>query len=275
MRPRPGEILEIADARAEDALDRLLGERHFGDHRLAVPLLEVLERRLLVAAHVRLEDHAFDRHRRLRLHERHVQRIRVARHHVRPERVSGRETPEDVAHRPDDMRLHSRRTAKRESSGMSEFVRNSRIAGSCSSTHVASVSASPLDLQTKQDARVILSETTYVRHPPDSAIAFAPRCTDAVSPPSVCASGTVTSSSARPVSTTCRPPTARTRRARPASCATETGICTHAGHRLRCLQPRRRGQPRAARASAWRARIESGSFLRGSRPTHRAFSRTG
>src|SRR3954470_16433699 len=46
----------------------------------------------------------------------------------------------------------SRRTANRDSSGMSELVRNSRIAGNCSDTQRASARASPLDLQTKQDA---------------------------------------------------------------------------------------------------------------------------
>jgi hypothetical protein len=48
---------------------------------------------------------------RLRLHERHVQRVRVAGHHVRAEGVAGREAPEDVAHRADDVRLRLARTA--------------------------------------------------------------------------------------------------------------------------------------------------------------------
>ena len=86
--------------------DRLVGERHLRDHRLAVAGLEELERRLLVAAHVRLEHRALDRHRRVRQHVRHVQRVGVAGHHVRPDRVAGRPAPEHVAHRPDDVRLH-------------------------------------------------------------------------------------------------------------------------------------------------------------------------
>ena len=48
---------------------------------------------------------ALDRHRRVRQHVRHVQRVRVARHHVRPDGVARRPAPEHVAHRPDDVRL--------------------------------------------------------------------------------------------------------------------------------------------------------------------------
>ena len=96
----------------------------------------------------------------------------------------------------------SRRTACFESSGLSAARSQSRISSTRGSIQRASVSASPASRQTKHDARVIRSATTYVRKPPDSATAFAPRCSDAVSPPSVCASGTTTSSSARPVSTT-------------------------------------------------------------------------
>src|SRR4029079_18876058 len=95
-----------------------------------------------------------------------------------------------------------------------------------SSTHCASLSASPELLQTKQDALVILSAITYVRQPPDSAIALAPRCTDAVSPPSVCASGTTTSSSARRVSTTSPSSDSSYSPSETATCATETGIET-------------------------------------------------
>src|SRR3954451_18373044 len=120
----------------------------------------------------------------------------------------------------------SRRTAYRDSSGLSDSRRQSRIDGPCSSTQRARVSASPLLLQTKQDARLILSEITYVRQPPDSAIAFAPRCTEAVRPPSVCASGTTTSSSLRPVSTTSPSSDNSYSPSATASCATETGIAT-------------------------------------------------
>ena len=47
---------------------------------------------------------------------------------------------------------------------------------------------------------MILSCKTYVRNPPDVAAAFIPRDMEAERPPSVCASGTSTSSCARPVS---------------------------------------------------------------------------
>src|SRR6266498_3998659 len=98
--------------------------------------------------------------------------------------------------------LASRRTAYRDSSAMSELASHSRISPTRSSIQRASASASPASWQTKQDARVIRSATTYVRNPPDSSTALAPRWSDAVSPPSVCASGTTTSSSALPLSTT-------------------------------------------------------------------------
>ena len=73
---------------------------------------------------------------------------------------------------------------------------------------------------------MILSAITYVRQPPDSAIAFAPRCTEAVRPPSVWASGTTTSSSARPVSTTSPSSESSYSPSETASWATETGIET-------------------------------------------------
>ena len=44
---------------------------------------------------------------------------------------------------------------------------------------------------------MIRSTSTCVRKPPDSVTALIPRCIEAVSPPSVCASGTKTSSSLR------------------------------------------------------------------------------
>jgi hypothetical protein len=106
VRPRPRQRLEIGGGRAQHPCDRLIGQRHFRDDRLAVTGLEELVRRLLVAAHVRLEHRPLDRHRHVRQDERHVQRIGVARHHVRPDRVPRREPPQHVAHRPDDVRLH-------------------------------------------------------------------------------------------------------------------------------------------------------------------------
>src|SRR5215208_4487341 len=74
--------------------------------------------------------------------------------------------------------LASRRRARVDFCGRSIVSSHSRIAGSSASSHRASVSASPADLQTKQDALVILSLITYVRKPPDSSAARAPRCTD-------------------------------------------------------------------------------------------------
>ena len=68
--------------------------------------LEELERGLLVAAHIRLEDRALRLHRSLLQHIAHVQRVAVASHHVRPAGVAGRPRPEHVTHRPDDVRLH-------------------------------------------------------------------------------------------------------------------------------------------------------------------------
>ena len=106
MRPRPRELEQVVDGRPQHAPDRLGVERRLGEHGLAVPGLEELERRLLVAAHVRLEDRPLRLHGRLLHHVAHVQRVAVAGHHVRPAGVAGRPGPEDVAHRPDDVRLH-------------------------------------------------------------------------------------------------------------------------------------------------------------------------
>src|SRR5919109_900707 len=79
----------------------------------------------------------------------------------------------------------SRRRARVERCGSSVDSSQSRIAGSSVSTQRASASASPVDLQTKQDALVILSLITYVRKPPDASAARAPRWSDTESPPSV------------------------------------------------------------------------------------------
>ena len=138
------------------------------------------------------------------------------------------------------------------------------MAGTCSSIQRASASASPESLQMKQDALVILSAITYVLQPPDSAIAFAPRCTEAVRPPSVCARGTTTSSSARPVSTTSPSSDNSYSPSETASWATETGIDTRP---VTDSAARTYGSTSTSgRPSAdWRARTESGSFLRESR----------
>ena len=111
---------------------------------------------------------------------------------------------------------------------------------------------------------MILSAITYVLQPPDTAIAFAPRCTEAVSPPSVCASGTTTSSSARPVSMTSPSSESSYSPSETASCATETGMETRPVTDSAAFAYGSRstsGSPSAC----WRARIEAGSFLRGRR----------
>src|SRR4029077_15740727 len=53
------------------------------------------------------------------------------------------------------------------------------ISATCASRNRASCTASSVDLQTKQDALVIRSWSTYVRKPPDSAAARAPAYRDA------------------------------------------------------------------------------------------------
>ena len=75
MRARPGEVEQVVRARPQHAPDRLVGQRRLGEHRLAVAALEVLERRLLVAAHVRLEDRPLRLHRRALHHVAHVQHV--------------------------------------------------------------------------------------------------------------------------------------------------------------------------------------------------------
>src|SRR6266516_3928269 len=106
VRPGPGELCAILDARLQDPPDGLRRERAFRQHGLAVPAaLEVPVRRLLVAAHVRFEDCPPGLHRRVLHHVADVQGVGVASHHVRPAGVAGRERPHHVAHRPDDMRL--------------------------------------------------------------------------------------------------------------------------------------------------------------------------
>ena len=107
---------------------------------------------------------------------------------------------------------------------MSALRNHSRISSTRSSIHRASAIASAASRQTKHDARVIRSKSTWVRKPPDSSTARAPRWRDAVRLPSVCASGTTTSSSSRPVSTTSPSSDSSYRPSATFSCATETGI---------------------------------------------------
>ena len=69
----------------------------------------------------------------------------------------------------------SRRRACRESVASSLAASQLRIASTSPSTQRASATASPVERQTKHDARVMRSRSTYVRKPPDSAAARAPR----------------------------------------------------------------------------------------------------
>ena len=216
---------------------------------------------------------ALDRHRRLRQDVRHVQRVRVAGHHVRPDGVAGREAPEDVAHRPDDVRLRlAQHRVLRQLRDVRARAATRASRRRCSSIQRASASASPASWQTKHDARVIRSATTYVRKPPDSATAFAPRCTRRGQAALGVRERDDDLLVARgPSRRRRRPPTARTRRARPASCATETGI--DGRRRSPTPPPSRtaRGRPVApSRPSAsWRASIDAGVVLAG-KPRHRA-----
>ena len=79
----------------------------------------------------------------------------------------------------------SRSFAWRETDGSSSSAIHARIVSTSPSIQVAKASASLADLQTKQDARVILSWSTYVRKPPDSAAALAPRKSESDIDPSV------------------------------------------------------------------------------------------
>src|SRR5829696_8532730 len=79
----------------------------------------------------------------------------------------------------------SRSFALRETEGSSSSAIQARIVSTSPSIQLASVRASAADLQTKQDARVILSWSTYVRMPPDSAAARAPRKSESDIDPSV------------------------------------------------------------------------------------------
>src|SRR4051794_32060299 len=83
--------------------------------------------------------------------------------------------------------------ARVDSDGSSDDASHARIASTSDSTHRASATADAASAQTKQDARVIRSCSTYVLTVP---AASAPRVIDAVSPPSVWASGTCTVSAA-------------------------------------------------------------------------------
>src|SRR3954451_3555920 len=165
----------------------------------------------------------------------------------------------------------SRSTAWRDSSGRSEGRSHCLSSGTRSSIQRDSATASPVSRQTKHEGRVIRSATTCVRKPPESSAARAPRCTDAVSPPSVCARGTTTVSSARPDSTTAPSSSSSYSPSETRSCATDTGMTATPvtdsaafAYAVRSTSP---SSPRASRRFA----IETGSFFRGSTS---AFSRT-
>src|SRR5690242_13820588 len=148
------------------------------------------------------------------------------------------------------------------------------MSSTCEPIQRASVSASLASRHTKHDARVMRSATTCVTKPPDSSTAFAPRCTDAVSPPSLCASGTTTSSTARPDSTTSPSSDNEYCPSDTCSCATDTGIvATPVTDSAAFAYGARSTSPFSPSASR-RAAIEAASFLRGSRSATAAFWRT-
>jgi hypothetical protein len=163
----------------------------------------------------------------------------------------------------------SRSRARVESSGRGADASHSRIAGTSPSSQRASATASPALLQTKQDALVILSRIMYVRNPPDSAAAFAPRWREAERPPSVCASGTNTSSSARPRSASS--PSGSASSYSPSSTVTGTTATGISAAPVSASWAPAQGVRSWAKTSpstgsaSWRARIDSGSFFRGQR----------
>src|ERR671936_689623 len=69
----------------------------------------------------------------------------------------------------------SRSLAYEEIQSSSRSATQRRISATCASRNRASWTASSVVLQTKQDALVIRSRSTYVLNPPDSAAARAPR----------------------------------------------------------------------------------------------------
>src|SRR3954454_24836098 len=154
---------------------------------------------------------------------------------------------------------------------MSDVRSQSRISGRRSSIQRDNANASPASRQTKHDARVIRSATTCVRKPPESSAARAPRCTDAVRPPSVCARGNATSSSERPDSTTVPPSSSSYSASDNRSGATDTGMtATPVTDSAAFTYAVRSTSPSSPSASR-RLPIETGSFFRGSTS---AFSRT-
>src|SRR5919109_5320961 len=170
--------------------------------------------------------------------------------------------------------LTSRSLAKREIDGSSCSVSQTRMLSTSLSTHRASWIASSADLQTKQDALVILSYSTYVLKPPDSAAALAPRKSESDIEPSVWASGTKTSSVERPRSTTA--PSGSESSYSPSEIVsgpiTAVGIteipvsasCDFTHGVRSCSNTSRSTRPSSA---SWRALIEAGSVFPG-HPLH-------
>src|SRR5512133_2724702 len=162
----------------------------------------------------------------------------------------------------------SRRRANLESDASSRSSSQARMASRSASIQRASSIASAAEPQTKHEARVMRSASTYVRKPPDSATARAPRCSDAERPPSVWASGTKTESWALPVSATA--PSGSRSSYSPSSTSsgptTETGITAApvsiSWARVNGSRSTPVTSPSSPSASC-RARIESSSFLRG------------
>ena len=158
----------------------------------------------------------------------------------------------------------SRSFARFESDGSSSAARNARRSSTDASSHLARVSASSVSLQIKHDALVILSLTTYVRKPPEVAAAFMPRDIEAERPPSVCASGTSSSSCARPVSRSVPSGSSSSYRRRARRGAGRRR--RRESRRRRCATPVRASRPRR-RARAARRRRRRGSRRGGRRST--------
>ena len=125
------------------------------------------------------------------MHVAHVQRVAVAGHHVRPDRVAGRPRPEHVAHRPDDVRLHlAQLRVPRERTDRLAPASQSRIG-----VELAFEPARERDRlggrRADEAAARVIAVVEHVRA--ESARlgrAFAPRKSEIESPPSVLASGT-------------------------------------------------------------------------------------
>ena len=157
----------------------------------------------------------------------------------------------------------SRRTARFESVGSSCDRSQSRRPGSSPSSQRDSAIACAASAQTKHDARVIRSASTYVLTTP---AALAPRVIESVRLPSVCASGTSTSSSPRPRSTTVPSPSSSYEPSSIRIGQTETGItATPVSASAASTNGSRStdaGRP-SIPVSSCRARIDAGSFLLG------------